>query len=53
MYLRRKRKHNNLTYEQHLQVASFTGNLRNKCKNHYFGEVDKEITFEYFFVFFL
>jgi hypothetical protein len=34
MYLRRKRKHKNLTYEQRLEVARFTGNLQNQCKNN-------------------
>jgi len=33
MYFSRKGKHKNIAYEQNLQVASFTGNLRNQCKN--------------------
>jgi hypothetical protein len=48
MYLSRKGKHKNIAYEQNLQVASFTGNLRNQCKNNCFTEADKESTFEYF-----
>jgi hypothetical protein len=32
MCLRRTRKHKNFIYEQHLQVVSFTRNLRNQCK---------------------
>jgi hypothetical protein len=48
VYLSRERKHKNIAYEQNLQVASFTGNLRNQCKNNFFLEEDKESTFEYF-----
>ena len=48
MYLSSERKHKNLAYEHNLQVASFTRNLRNQCKNNCFTEEDKENTFEYF-----
>ena len=47
MYLSRERKHKNLTYEQHLQVAIFTRNLQNQCNNNCFREADKESTFKY------
>jgi hypothetical protein len=48
VYLSRKIKHKNNVYEHNLQVASFTGNLQNQCKNNCFTEADKERAFEYF-----
>jgi hypothetical protein len=48
MYLSKERKHKNLTYEQHLQVAIFTGKLQNQFHNNRFREADKERTFKYF-----